>query len=265
MANRNLFSVMKGMFGAKPTQPAVAEAPRRAPRGPAPVMAPPSHRGPDPDLMNPATITHTGRAPDGREMIMTMSLGSFLLDREMPSICYFRNGNVAEIPTIELRHLFGCLMEKRHIGDFALHYVDLLNVASFELQARSGRLKRAPAAGAGSAATKPQPLPRKPMARSSMPAWPDAENPATITRVGRFQGGSELVMTLGLGTFVMYRDPANLKYFDRGREWDVPDGEIGVLIDALTSKQDMKEHAYTYSELLSIATVMRESRRARRR
>ena len=263
MAKNNLFDFVKGIFGGAAQAPQAAEPRRRAPgRGPA-VMPQASGRAVDPDQMNPATITHVGRAPDGRELIMTLGLGSFLVDRELPTICYFRQGNVAEIPTVELRHLFGCLMEKRNPGEFALSYVDLLNVASFELQARSGRLKRA-SAGAGQAA-KPQPLPRKPVARASTPQWPDQENPGTITRVGRSQGGAELVMTLGLGTFVLYRDPPNVKYFDRGREWDVPEGELQVLVEALMAKQDMKEHQYTYVDLLNVATYVRDNRKPRRR
>lgn len=264
MAKNNLFDFVKGIFGGGPA-PQAAEPRRRAPaasRGAA-AMAPAAGRGVDPDQMNPATITHVGRSPDGRELIMTLGLGSFLVDRETPTICYFRHGNVAEIPTVELRHLFGCLMEKRNPGEFALSYVDLLNVASFELQARSGRLKRA-AAGAAQAAA-PKPLPRKPVARSSAPQWPDQENPGTITRVGRSQGGAELVMTLGLGTFVLYRDPPNVKYFDRGREWDVLDGELQVLVEALMAKQDMKEHQYTYVDLLNVATYVRDNRKPRRR
>jgi hypothetical protein len=215
--------------------------------------------------MNPATITHVGRAPDGRELVMTLGLGSFLMDREIPTICYFRQGNVAEIPTVELRHLFGCLMEKRSVGEHALSYVDLLNVTSFELQARSGRVKRAPAAGGGENSGAPKPLPRKaPPQRPAASQWPDAENPATITRVGRSQNGAELVMTLGLGTFVLYRDPPGLMYFDRGREWDVPEGEVRVLIDALMAKQDMKEHQCTYVDLLNVATYVRDNRKTRR-
>lgn len=266
MAKNNLFDFVKGMFGGGGEAPVPQSARPYPARPPGAVSQMPVPRGPDPDLMNPATITHVGRAPDGRELIMTLGLGSFLVDREIPSICYFRQGNVAEIPTVELRHVFGCLMEKRNVGELALSYVDLLNVASFELQARSGRLKRGPAAGGGQAAGAPKPLPKKPpMARTAASQWPDSENPATITRVGRSQNGSELVMTLGLGTFVLYRDPPDLKYFDRGREWDVPEGEIRVLIDALMGKQDMKEHQYTYVDLLNVATYVRDNRKTRRR
>ncbi|MEB3330199.1 MAG: hypothetical protein VKQ33_13290, partial [Candidatus Sericytochromatia bacterium] len=175
--------------------------------------------------------------------------------REGPTICYFMQGNVAEIPTVELRHLFGCLMEKRHFGDQQASYVDLLNVASFELQARSGRLKR----HGGGRPAGAQPLPRLPRAQATHAPWPDAENPATITRVGRSAGGNELVMTLGLGTFVVYREPPGLRYFDRGREWDVPMGEIHVLIEALVAKQDTVDHQSSYADLLNVATAVRQA------
>jgi hypothetical protein len=254
MAEKNLLRQVMGLFGVG-SEPAQAPPERRRPAVPVSSFVPPPPRNVDPDAMNPATITHVGRVPDGRELVRTLGLGSYLIDRETPTICYFIQGNVAEIPTVELRHLFGCLMEKRHFGDHATSYVDLLNVASFELQARSGRLKRHGDGRPGGA----QPLPRQPRARALHAPWPDAENPATITRVGRSAGGNELVMTLGLGTFVVYREPPTLRYFDRGREWDVPMGEIQVLIEALLAKQDTMEHQSSYVDLLNVATAVRQN------
>lgn len=254
MPGRNVLSYVMGLLGQRPTQPA-GPVPRRIARQIAPPVLP--ARPADPDAMNPATITHVGRAPDGRDLIRTQGLGSYLVDRETPTICYFLQGNVAEIPTVELRHLFACLMEKRDFIDFTPHYVDLLNVASFELQARSGRLQRATPVPKGRPAPA-KPLPRIPVARHSQAMWPDAENPATITRIGRSQGGAELVMTLGLGTFVVYRDPARLRYFDRGREWDVPAGELRILIEALHAKQDTAAYQASYVDLLNVATAMQQ-------
>ncbi|MEB3223697.1 MAG: hypothetical protein VKS61_16605 [Candidatus Sericytochromatia bacterium] len=255
MAGRNLLRQVMGLFGvgAEPPPPPVE---RRRPVMPVSSFVPPPPRNADPDAMNPATITHVGRVPDGRELVRTLGLGSYLVDREVPTICYFIQGNVAEIPTVELRHLFGCLMEKRQFGDHATSYVDLLNVASYELQARSGRLKRQSVGPRPGAA---QPLPRQQMVRAAHAPWPDMENPATITRVGRSAGGAELVMTLGLGTFVVYREPPALRYFDRGREWEVPLGEIQVLIEALLAKQDTAEHQASYVDLLNVATAVRQS------
>ncbi|MNS51456.1 hypothetical protein D3C72_841310 [compost metagenome] len=80
-------------------------------------------------------------------------------------------------------------------------------------------------------------------------------------RVGRSRDGAELIMTLGLGTFVVHRDEPTIKYFDRGREWDVPVLELQLLIDSLMAKQDMKEHRYAYIDLLNVATFLIEKRR----
>lgn len=257
MPGRNVLSYMMGLFGRGQGQAqAASPAPRRAGRSTLPPVL--ASRPADPDAMNPATITHVGRAPDGRDLVRTQGLGSYLVDRETPTICYFLQGNVAEIPTVELRHLFACLMEKRDFHDFTPHYVDLLNVASFELQARSGRIQR-PTSGPKGRPAPAKPLPRTPVARHSQAMWPDAENPATITRVGRSQGGAELVMTLGLGTFVVYRDPARLRYFDRGREWDVPAGELRILVEALHAKQDTASYQASYVDLLNVATAMQQN------
>lgn len=228
---------------------------------PPPVLA---SRPPDPETLNPANITHVGRTSDQRDLIRTQGLGSFLVDRETPTICYFLQGQVAEIPTVELRHLFACLMEKRDFEAFSPHYVDLLNVASFELQARSGKIQRATPGPKGRPAPA-KPLPRTPLNRNAQPHWPDPENPATITRVGRSAADTELIMTLGLGTFVVYRDPARLRYFDRGREWDVPPGELQILIEALQAKQDTNLHQASYLDLLNVAMTMQESLPKRRR
>jgi hypothetical protein len=261
MAQNNLFEFVKGILGGG-AQPAPV-MPRRPSGGPR-YEAPPLRQA-DPDDTNPATIVRIGKSTDGRELIMTLGLGTFLVDRETPTICYYQQGAVALVPTMELRHLCDCLMDKRNVGNYALQYVDLLNVATFEMESRS---KRRTAAG-GRAPTpppKPTPPPRKAVARPvQQTRWPDAENPATITRVGRSNNGGELIMTLGLGTFVLHREKPDLKYFDRGREWDIQDPDLKLLVEALMSKQDMKEFQYAYVDLLNVATFLQERRKARRR
>jgi hypothetical protein len=219
----------------------------------------------DPDDQNPATVVRIGKSTDGRELIMTLGLGTFLVDRETPTICYYQHGTVELVPTVELRHIFDCLMDKRNVGDYALQYVDLLNVAVHELEMRSKRQK----ASGGKVLpppAKPTPPPRKPVQKPvQVPRWPDAENPATITRVGRSNNGGELIMTLGLGTFVLHREKPDLKYFDRGREWDVQDPDLKLLIDALMAKQEMKEFQYAYVDLLNVASFLQDRRKSRRR
>lgn len=260
---RSVFNYVKGLFGGEPSR--LPSSGRRPPVAPRPIPAASLTPKPtDPDALNPATITHVGRVPDGRELVRTLGLGSYLVDRELPTICYFLQGHVAEIPTAELRHLFTCLMEKRHFDEFRVQYVDLLNAASFELQARSGRIKRPSESSKGKPGAA-KPLPRRPMGGAALPAWPDAENPATITRVGRFQGDAELIMTLGLGTFVVHREPPRLRYFDRGREWEVPPHEVNVLIDSLQAKLDTAAHQASYDDLLQVAKILQQQRENRRR
>jgi hypothetical protein len=164
------------------------------------------------------------------------------------------------VPTVELQSLVTQLHRKVNVKDFPHHYVDLLNVASHEVEARGNRQRGA------SPPPRPQapPPPVKKPPRQA-PAVPDHENPATIARVGRSKDGAELVMTLGLGTFVVHRENVTIRYFDRGREWDVPDMELQLLIDSLMAKQDMAEHRYAYIDLLNVATFVRENRSARRR
>ncbi|MDB5101816.1 MAG: hypothetical protein JWM80_6237 [Cyanobacteria bacterium RYN_339] len=263
MAQNNLFEFVKGMLGGG-GQPAPA-MPRRSPGGGGPRYEAPPLRQADPDDTNPATIVRIGKSTDGRELIMTLGLGTFLVDRETPTICYYQQGAVALVPTMELRHLCDCLMDKRNVAAYALQYVDLLNVATYEIESRSKRRT------AGNSRTptpppKPQPPPRKLVARPVQQArWPDAENPATITRVGRSNNGGELIMTLGLGTFVLHREKPDLKYFDRGREWDIQEADLRLLVDALMAKQEMKEFQYAYVDLLNVASFLQDRRKSRKR
>lgn len=257
MSQKTLFDFVKGFLGGGG---APAPSMPRQPRGPR--YEPPPPRAHDPDNHNPATIVRVGKSTDGRELVMTLGLGTFLVDREQPTLCYYQHGQVGLVPTIELRHLCECLMDKRNVGGFATQYVDLLNVAAYEFEQRMrgtrGQRQAPPAA--------PKAPPRKPVARPvQVPRWPDAENPATITRVGRSANGGELIMTLGMGTYVLHRDPPDLRYFDRGREWEIQEQDLRMLIDALNVKQDMKEHQYTYVDLLNIAMMVQERRRSRRR
>lgn len=256
MGDKNLFDFVKGFLGGggQPVQP-VARQPRGA------RYEPPPPRKQDPDDFNPATIVRIGKSTDGRELIMTLGLGTFLVDRESPTICYYQHGAVALVPTVELRHLCQCLLEKRNMGEFSAQYVDLLNVGTFELEVRGKRGR----SGAQAVAA-PKPPPRKTVAKPvQIPRWPDHENPATITRVGRSNNGGELIMTLGLGTFLLHRDKPDLKYFDRGREWEIQPQDLKMLVDALMVKQDMKEHQYTYVDFLNVATLLQERRRSRGR
>ncbi|HEY9722129.1 MAG TPA: hypothetical protein V6D47_08950 [Oscillatoriaceae cyanobacterium] len=248
MSDKNLFEFVKGIL--KSTEPGAAQAPRPRPR------RLPAVQGPDPDAQNPATIVRIGRSTDGRELIMTQGMGTFLVDRETPSICYYQRGQLLDVPTPELQNLYMALMHKRQVDDHALHYVDLLNVTSFEIETRRSGRARMP--------VKPlAPTPLKP--REAAPGVPDGENPATITRVGRSANGAELVMTLGLGTFVVHRDQLTLRYYDRGREWDVPDLELKLLIDSLMAKQAMQENRFAYIDLLNVANFVLEQRRGKKR
>lgn len=257
MSDKNLFEFVKGILKTEPEPPARATRPRPAPKAPQPPTVPPP-RPADKDAENPATILRVGRSNDGRDLIMTQGLGIFLVDREAPTICYFDRGIVQPVPTVELKAMVDALMTKRAVGEHALHYVDLLNVATHELEVRQGR--RGGGLGLGSLA--PLPPPKRPVPRG--PAVPDAENPATIVRVGRSHHGADLIMTLGLGTFVVDRERVTLRYFDRGREWDVPEGELKGLIEALMTKEDMAEHRYAYIDLLNVATFVQQQRRPRR-
>lgn len=249
MSDKNLFEFVKGMLKGGPSGPAQPPAPRRA--GPYRYEAP--SREQDPDAHNPATIMRIGRSNDGRELVMTLGFGTFLVDREAPTICYYTQGAVSDVPTVELENLRDGLLDKRNVGAHALNYVDLLNVVSHELEARKTRR------GAPTPVVAPRQGPR---ARQGPPASPDDQtNPATIVRVGRSRDGADLVMTLGLGTFVVHRDVPNIRYFDRGREWDVPDMELQLLVDSLMAKQDMREHRYAYIDLLNVAAFVFERRR----
>jgi hypothetical protein len=257
MSDKNLFEFVKGVLKKGPTH----EEPGPRQPGPrqGPVLPARQPKQPDPDDQNPATIERIGRSTDGRELIMTRGFGIFLVDREAPTICYYNRGAVAPVPIADLQGLYQALMMKRNVGEFAAHYVDLLNVAFHEIDVR--RKTKNPR---GKPVPPPPPPPKKPPSalRANMP---DAENPATIMRVGRSQNGGELVMTLGLGTFVVHRDEMTLRYFDRGREWEVPDLELQLLIDSLMAKEDMKAHQFTYIDLLNVATFVQEKRQASRR
>jgi hypothetical protein len=261
MEQKNLFEFVKGILGGAARSAPVVQ--RRAPG--APRYEPPPARKLDPDDQNPATIVRIGKSTDGRELIMTLGLGTFLVDRETPTICYYQHGQVAVVPTVELRHLYDSLIEKRNVGEFALQYVDLLNVSTFEYDART---KKKGMSGPKTTpnAVAPKPPPRRPVASPVQSTrWPDSENPATITRVGRSNNGGELIMTLGLGTFVLHREAPDLKYYDRGREWDIQAQDLKLLLDALMAKQDMKEFQYTYVDLLNVATFLQDRRRSRQR
>jgi hypothetical protein len=247
MAENTLFERVKGMLG-KPQPP--QRAPGKPPRRP----AGPSLPRPIDDEANPSSIQRIGRSVDGRELVMTLGFGTYLVDREAPTICYYNRGALAVIPTQELQNLQNALMAKRNVGSFGMHYVDLLNVATYELESRhSGHWK--PPDMRQLAGDRP-PVPR----RSNIP---DKENPSGITRVGRSVEGSELIMTLGLGTFIVSREVPNLRYYDRGREWDIPQAELAALIEQLLVKEDLGEFKYAYVDLLNVATYVFESRRAR--
>ena len=252
MTDKNLFEFVKGLLKTPPDS-AKKPIPRpTAGRTELPVTSKP----PDSDSQNPATITRIGKSNDGRELIMTLAFGTFLVDRETPTIGYYNHGAVAEVPTVELQNLLDALQSKRNVGPFALHYVDLLNVVTHELEVRAQRRGSAtPVAPPPRPAVTPRPQP-------APSAGADAENPATIVRVGRSHHGAELIMTLGLGTFIVHREAPNLRYFDRGREWDVPDMELQVLVDSLMAKETMEEHRYAYIDLLNVASFMVERRRA---
>jgi hypothetical protein len=250
MPEKNLFEFVKGMLTGGPTPPPAPAAPRREPfryEGPAQQV--------DRDAHNPATITRVGKSNDGRELVMTLGFGTFLVDRESPTICYYQQGAVAEVPTVELQNLSDALLDKRNVGAFALNYVDLLNVVSHELEVRKNRQ------GTPTPAAAPRPLPKRGVRPSAPPPGADQANPATIVRVGKSRAGAELVMTLGLGTFVVHRDVPDIKYFDRGREWEVPDMELQLLVDSLMAKENTKEHRYAYIDLLNVASFVIERRR----
>lgn len=258
MSDKNLFEFVKGILKTDAAPPARTAPPPKAPPRQAPPPAPMPRPQPRDDE-NPATIVRVGRSNDGRDLLMTQGFGIFLVDREAPTICYFDKGVVQPVPTLELKALVDALMAKRAVGPHALHYVDLLNVATHELESRQGR--RPGGLGLGSLA--PLPPPKRPLPPG--PAVPDAENPATIVRVGRSHHGADLVMTLGLGTFVVDRERVTLRYFDRGREWDVPESELATLIEALMAKEEMAEHRYAYIDLLNVATFVQQQKRPRRR
>lgn len=244
MSQKNLFDVVKQMVKRPPEPMAGPGVPAR-PAG-APFVPPPPPA--QDDNINPATITRVGRTNDGRELLMTSGYGTFLVDREAPTICYYNRGAVSEVPSIELESLIEALMSKRQTTPYERQYVDLLNVATYEVELRAtGRASAVP----------PPPLRG---AAAGPPRFDDRTNPATITRVGRSHNGAELVMTLGLGTFVVHRDAPMLRYFDRGREWDIPDLELQLLIESLMAKADMGEHRYTYVDLLNVATFVQEQR-----
>ena len=50
-----------------------------------------------------------------------------------------------------------------------------------------------------------------------------------------------------------------------GREWDVQDPDLKLLVEALMAKQDMKEYQYAYVDLLNVATFLQDRRKVRRR
>lgn len=258
MTDKNLFEFVKGILGAPqaPAQPV-------RPNGPRPNLPARAPKQPDPDATNPATILRVGRSNDGRDLIMTLGFGTFLVDRETPTICFFNRGEVKVVPTPDLQSLYEFLMAKRGVGEFAAHYVDLLNVAVHEMEARKLKKKQA-APGQKVKITAPPPPPMKPRNTDPAALMPDAENPATILRVGKSHNDAELVMTLGLGTFVVHREEVSIRYYDRGREWDVPDVELQVLIDALMAKREMKEYQFTYIDLLNVATFVQQKRRSSR-
>jgi hypothetical protein len=251
MSEKNLFEFVKGMLKGGPTSEPAPMAPRKQPYR---YEAPPTSQV-DPDQHNPATITRIGKSNDGRELVMTLGFGTFLVDRETPTICYYHQGGVGEIPTPELQNLSDALFDKRAVGKYAANYVDLLNVVSHEIEVRKERR------GLPSPAAAPRPLPKKGVRASAPPPGADQANPATILRVGKSRAGAELVMTLGLGTFVVHRDVPDIKYFDRGREWEVPDMELQLLVDSLMAKENTKEHRYAYIDLLNVASFVIERRR----
>lgn len=258
MAEKNLFEFVKGILGG----PQSAAEPVR-PNGPRPNFAARAPKAPDPDATNPASITRVGRSNDGRDLIMTLGFGTFLVDRETPTICYFNRGEVKVVPTPDLQNLYTYLMEKRTVGEHAAHYVDLLNVAVHEMELRKLKKKQAaPGEKVRIKAPPPPPVKARPFDPTAL--LPDAENPATIMRVGKSHNDAELVMTLGLGTFVVDREQVSIRYYDRGREWDVPDVELQVLIDSLMAKREMKDYQYTYIDLLNVATFVQQKRRASR-
>jgi hypothetical protein len=249
---QGLMDKLGRLFGRSPGRPVEPARPRE-PR-PSLMPQPPA---PDPDEHNPATIVKVGSATDGRTLVMTLGLGAFLLDAEAPTICYFRGGNVAQIPTRELQHTISCLMAKRSVQGFEQAYIDLMAVVGFEMLARSGHIRRTEGEGS-KAPPKPKPIPKRPPIRSQRSRWPDAENPATIVRVGRLRAENDLVMTLGLGTFVLCEAPLRLRYFDRGREWDVPLKEQRFLKEALAVKDQQGEFQTIYEKLNDILTRLSE-------
>ena len=245
MAQKNLFDFVKQIVTKGPATGPIG----RAPSGGGAVPPPSLGRPPEQDAQNPASIARIGRSNDGRELIMTQGFGTFLVDREAPTICYYHHGTVAEIPTIELESLVEALMSKRIVAPYERQYVDLLNVAVHELELRQQ----------GQVTAIAPPAPKAPGASSYRAD--DKQNPATIMRVGRSHQGAELVMTLGLGTFVLHREVPTLRYFDRGREWDIPDLELTLLVESLMAKQDVEAHRYTYIDLLNVASYVAEQRR----
>lgn len=258
---QKLFSFVKGLLGsssgaASAGGPSGGAPPRRG------RVTPPPRRVKEtenPDSHNPATIVRVGKTNDGRDLVMTLGLGTFVLDREAPSIGYYHQGQVLEVPTSELARAQGELFGKQNVGSHAAHYVDLLNVVSYELEARTaGAVKSRLAAKAPApvAATMPT------AGAGAMP--PDKDNPATITRVGRSHHGSTLVMTQGLGTFLLHRESGEVRYFNQGQEWEVPEVELQLLLDALMAKQGMDAHRYTYIDLLNAATLTLERRGKRK-
>lgn len=259
MAATSIFDAVKGFLsgGRGVSGPNPNRSPRRG--GGHFYLPPPPP--PDPDALNPASIVRVGRSTDDRELIMTLGFGAFLLDREAPSICAYQNGGVALVPTPTLQELVAHLMEKKMVGAYANQYIDLLNVANHELAQREAR--RRASGGRPSPPPPPKAPPRAPLKPGKGQAlWPDEENPATILRVGRSAQGGELIMTLGLGTFVLHREPPNLMAFDRGREWEVGPGDLRLLVEALMAKQNTGEHAYTYVDLLNVAMMLQERKRA---
>ena len=118
MTEKNLFEFVKGMLKGGPAPAEAAPQPRRTGGGyhyDGPV------RQADPDAQNPATITRIGRSNDGRELVMTLGFGTFLVDREAPTIGYYNQGVVGEVPTVELvgddvQHVDVVERERAHVA-----------------------------------------------------------------------------------------------------------------------------------------------------
>lgn len=258
---KNLFSFVKGLLRS-PAGAAASAAAAGPARRPARVTPPPRRvkETENPDNLNPSTIVRVGKTNDGRDLVMTLGLGTFVLDREAPSIGYYHQGQVLMVPTSELARAQGELFAKQNVGAYAAQYVDLLNVVTYELEARTATTPRTRLAAKSPAPVTAAMPPSAPPSPGS-----DKDNPATITRVGRSHHGGTLVMTQGLGTFLLHRESGEVRYFNQGQEWEVPETELQLLLDALMGKQVMNEHRYAYIDLLNAATLTLEKRGKRRR